>query len=608
MFGFGGARGFQLGVVLEAKNLLKGEMRRVKADTDEAKAKLAGLQGQLQRLERYGRMMKIGAGVTAFGVAASAATVKLVDANNRIAESTGKLGTIMAPTYAEWVGMQDEVREKLEDLTVEYVGSYDQMREAAYELKSAGLTEEQMWAGAPHAIEAALATEGEYRETAKTMGMITNNFRKDLAALDTEAERFGHIGDIMGIATREFAITGPSIAQGFAYATGPAKEWGMSLEETTATLGALNTAGLEGGMAGTALMATHRNLLKAEKDLGIQIKKNADGSYSYVNVLDAIAEKYGENIQENDELKKKLQETFGDEGKKAIVYLLDQRDRIREVTKAMREEKGVAREMMRAVNETDAAKVERLGDSWKVFTSSLMKDSDVVDWAVDSLTDLVGALDDMPDWAKELVAGGMAVGGVAGSIGGPLMTGYGALMQYRMAKGIKGLAGAGGLGATRVFETNPAALEAGGIGGKAGAAGAAGAVGKKGIGVRILEIAPWVTLGIYAMTAKPGEGILMSKEEKGALAKGKEAREKYTTKEGKTDWERIIAESPSGGKVPKRYSWFKDPSALGTPKEVSKTENVTVNINTVNTKAADGATLANELKAQARRTGKKKSP
>jgi hypothetical protein len=42
--------------------------------------------------------------------------------------------------------------------------------------------------------------------------------------------------------------------------------------------------------------------------------------------------------------------------------------------------------------------------------------------------------------------------------------------------------------------------------------------------------------------------------------------------------------------------------------EVSKTENFNININTINTQATDGAELAGELKKQARRTGKKKSP
>lgn len=43
-------------------------------------------------------------------------------------------------------------------------------------------------------------------------------------------------------------------------------------------------------------------------------------------------------------------------------------------------------------------------------------------------------------------------------------------------------------------------------------------------------------------------------------------------------------------------------------KEASKTENVTINIDTVNTQAKDGEALASELKRQARRSGQRKAP
>ncbi len=474
---------------------------------------------------------------------------------------------------------------------------------------SSGIAYDVVADGMDHVIEGNIAMRGELSKTSALFGTVMNNFSDQFDRFPSDAEKMEHLADVFAYSTKKYQMTGPLISEAFSYAVSPMKEWGMAVEEGLAIIGLLHNAGIRGSMAGTAMLATHRQLFKAEKELGVEFKRNADGSYEFSNVLEALHEKYGDNIADNDELKRKLQEAFGDEGKKAIIALWGMEDALRGDSKAMKETVGVARDMAQAFEEASGAKLERLSDQWRVFTASLTKESDVVDWAVESLTDLVGALDDMPDWAKELAATGMAVGGVAGSVAGPVMMGAGTLMQYRMAKGIKGLAGAGGLGgAMPVYETNPAAMEAGGIGGKAGAAGAAGAAGKKGVGVNILGIAPWVTLGVYAMTAKPGEGILMGEEEKAALAAGKEARERHTTAEGKVDWEAIIAESPGGGKIPKRFSWFEDPNVLGPPKEVSKTENFNININTINTQATDGAELAGELKKQARRTGKRKSP
>ncbi|MGD8719597.1 MAG: phage tail tape measure protein [Candidatus Zixiibacteriota bacterium] len=608
MFGFGGTRGFQLGVVLEAKNLLKGEMRRVKGDTDEAKRKLAGLQGQLRQLERYGRMMKIGAGITAIGAGASVAAVKLIDANKQIEESLAGVGTVATGTYAEWLAMEDKARERVEELAVAHRGSFEDISEGMYQMLSSGIAYDTVADGMDHVIEGNIAMRGELSETSKLFGTVINNFGDQLDQFETDGEKMEHVADIFAYATKKYMMTGPAIAESMSYAAPTMKEWNMEVEEGVAVLGALHNAGIEGGRAGTAFAATMRQMLEVEDKLGITIKRNADGTYDFAGTMEELRKKYGENIAGNTELQKKLQETFGDEGKRAIVALWTMGDAIDANTEAMKKNKGMAHDMAQAYERTSGAKLEKLAKSWNFFTASLMDDSASVDWAVKSLTELVAALDGMPDWAKDLVAGGMAVGGVAGSVAGPLMTGYGALMQYKMAKGI------GAAGATRVFETNPAAMEGGGVAtGAAGTAAKSGFLGKAGL----FGLATGLMAGKVAV-----DDFILKKAQKGLFGKEYVAGFGERTKMfGKAAWETGKAWNPLAGSwgvsEESRKAW-RDVYLTETfrteqvreekAKEVSKTENLTININNVNTQAKDGAALASELKKQARRTGKRKSP
>jgi len=502
MFGFGGTRGFQLGVVLEAKNLLKAEMGRVKADTDVAKAKLAGLQGQLRQLERYSRGMKIGAGITAAGAGLSILSVKLVDANKQIEEAVGTVGLAAASTNAEWVRMEPRVRKTLERLTIEHRGTAEDVSNAWYRMASIGIDVDTFEESADTILWANTAMRGNAEDTAKAVGMAYSNFGKNLPG-KTEGDKIKYVADMFARITQISPETGPALALGMRYAIAPMKTWAMSLEEGVATLGLLSKQGLEAEMAGTALMATHRQLLEAEDKLNLQFKKNADGTYAFANVIEALHKKYGDNIADNKKAKAAIADAFGDEGSRAIMALWGMEDALRATTKEMKNSKGSAEDMAKALEGTSGAKLERLSDSWTIFKGSLMKDNKVVDHAVDQLTKLMDALNELPDWARTLVGTGMAVGGVAGSVAGPAMTGYSMLMQYRLAKGIKGLAGTGGLGAAPVYETNPAAMGGGGVAGAAAKKG--GVLGKVG------RYAGWAGVGGLAAyaTGKATGGLPM---------------------------------------------------------------------------------------------------
>lgn len=608
MFGFGGAGGFKLGVVLEAKNLLKAEMRRVKGDTDEAKRKIAGLQGQLRQLERYGKMMRIGAGITALGAAASVMTVKLIDSNKQIEESIAGVGTVATDTYAEWLALEDQARERIEELAIGHRGSVEDISEGMYEMLSSGMAYDMVADGMDHVIEGNIAMRGELRETSALFGTVMNNFSDQFDRFPSDAEKLEHLADIFAYATKKYQMTGPLISQAFSYMAPTMKEWGMSVEEGVAVLGELHNAGIRGGMAGTAFNATMRQMLNVQDELGIKIKRSADGTYDFAGTMEQLREEYGDNIVGNIELQKQLQKTFGDEGKKVIVALWTQDKAIRSNTDAMKKNKGAAHDMAKAYEEISGARLEELSDSWRVFTASLMKDSGAVDWAVESLTDLVQTLEAMPDWAKELAAVGMAAGGVAGSVAGPAMMAFGGVMQWKLAKGIKGL---GAAGATRVFETNPAAMESGGGGGLV-----------KGVGKKAGWLAP--VAGVAGPIAAAAASALVGGFAGYKIAQPLTERiagRKLTTR-GFEETPEKKAEGPIGDILRTHFKLqglMLEPLGVGKLARkipVSGTEKAgDVNISggiTVNTQAKDADSIAAEIaaaiKRQVKRTGARQSP
>ena len=87
------------------------------------------------------------------------------------------------------------------------------------------------------------------------------------------------------------------LGEGMKYATSAALLYQDSLESALVAVGALNTAGLAGGQAGTAYAAALRTMTRASRMLGFEIARSADGGLDLVGTLQNIRDLYGDSSQ-----------------------------------------------------------------------------------------------------------------------------------------------------------------------------------------------------------------------------------------------------------------------------------------------------------------------
>jgi len=105
-------------------------------------------------------------------------------------------------------------------------------------------------------VKTSIATGLEMNVVAETMAAALNQFGLD-------ASESGRIGDLFASVTANSAANVVDIGEGLKYVGASAKAANQNIEDTVAVLGMLRSAGMEGGMSGTGMMAALRSLQMA---------------------------------------------------------------------------------------------------------------------------------------------------------------------------------------------------------------------------------------------------------------------------------------------------------------------------------------------------------
>jgi len=208
----------------------------------------------------------------------------------------------------------------------ESLATENEILQIEYQFNSAGLDADIARQGTEIAAKVAKVTRGESGQVANVVGTVFNNLGDSLEG-ETE-EKLATIGNILTKAQFKFQISDfAQLGEGMAEAASGAAAYRVSLDQTAAAIGRLNTAGLSGSRAGTAFNAVLRKLGSAGEELGFSIQRGADGQLDFVATLrelDATLDGL-----DTDERAAILQERFGEEGMKGIIPLLGKIDELR---------------------------------------------------------------------------------------------------------------------------------------------------------------------------------------------------------------------------------------------------------------------------------------
>ena len=425
---------FTVGIVLAAKDMYSGVMAKAQRNLGILrKTSTKSADAFEKSMKRYQAITAVGATVSVVSGQISGKIQEMTTDVIDFSAAMGKLGTVVLGNLGKFKSHQaamEEWRKTALNLSTRSLFSATELiNDASYELLSSGLTADEAMAMLESVSTAAIATVANLNSTSAIFGSIMNTFGKrwDMSAM----EKGTRIMDVLAGGVKKFQWTGSVLAEGLSYATASASTMNVRLEDTIAILGMLNSQGIKGSKAGTALDATFRELIKNAKKFGISIE-DANGD---LLPMPEILEKINNKLKGMGAVKKaaEIQKYFGEEGGKAIKMLIKNSKELEENIKYL-QKSGIAAEMAAERMGTLSAEVKIQEHRWQNLRIELgTKAVPIMLSLKKGVLELVDVLGEIPH-AKAFAGTTLGIIGMAAEIGktiGPALTMVGVLGMWR---------------------------------------------------------------------------------------------------------------------------------------------------------------------------------
>jgi TP901 family phage tail tape measure protein len=211
--------------------------------------------------------------------------------------------------------------------------------------------------------------------SAQLLATVMNSLGQTTSlAFDTVQKSGERAASALATSIQLFAVTGPQLAAGLKFAIGSASLLGVEIEDLVTTLGTLNTAGLKGSVAGTALNQAFIQMDKAVVKLGLDMTKFVNEAGEFSNVADLLAEvqrtvgKTGPFERFN-----KIIKGFGIRGARAISALLPFAPLLKATQQRMKENGGQAERLSNIYENSLGTAFKRTENAVKVAQQALGK-------------------------------------------------------------------------------------------------------------------------------------------------------------------------------------------------------------------------------------------
>ncbi|MBU2109703.1 phage tail tape measure protein, partial [Patescibacteria group bacterium] len=180
-----------------------------------------------------------------------------------------------------------------------HAADWKDLGEVLYQLGSAGLSAEESMAGLNTTMSLIVGTEGDARETTKSVAGVYNNFKDTLNKVGGAEEKLTYITDLMAAAWKKHQIEINELTDGYAQASAMAKVAGISIEDLTALLAVANDHMIKGGRAGRALTNVWSRMAKTPRAFGEAFGIDIDPykPIKFMDIMGKIAGKLGNTEQ-----------------------------------------------------------------------------------------------------------------------------------------------------------------------------------------------------------------------------------------------------------------------------------------------------------------------
>ncbi len=311
--------------------------------------------------------------------------------------------------------------------------SADEYSKTTYGMISAGLNVNAAVVATGQSLLLAKGTMGDAADAANLLGVMYNNLGDKSADSAQELQR---LSDIVAKTQGTFQIANlGQLSEGLKYAIPVAKQFRIETAQLSAVVGQLNTAGLQGSMAGTAFSAMLNKMSEASQKLGFKIAYDPAGGIDVINTLRNIESTMGPLDSLTQNASDALNSAFGTEGVRAISLLGSSLEDLENNYRSVLNSQGETVKMAEAMSDTYGDSLTRLGNVAGVWQTKMGQGANGVKRAfVDMATGALAALSPLLEtplggfFAK--AAGGLAVFTNAGV--GALSTGLQLSSQFAL--------------------------------------------------------------------------------------------------------------------------------------------------------------------------------
>nr|WP_306552668.1 phage tail tape measure protein [Mixta calida] len=306
--------------------------------------------------------------------------------------------------------------------------------------KSGGNTDD-IKAATPVTLDMALANNRTMEESAQLL-MSTKN------AFGLANSQVAHLGDVISATLNKTAADFDGLSDALTYIAPVAKNAGVSVEQTTAMIGALAQEGTTGSMAGTGVRAMLLRVqaptgeaAKAIKELGVKTADSKGNMRPFFTILKEMQKSFEKNKLGTAQQAEYLKTIFGEEAASSAVTLMKtaSKGQLDELTKTFQKSDGSTsalvkvqqdnlggdfKEFQSASEAIGTDLFDQLDDSLRTLTQDATKFLLTVDKWIQANPELAGGI------AKAATAGLLFVGalGAIGLIAWPVIAGVNAII------------------------------------------------------------------------------------------------------------------------------------------------------------------------------------
>ncbi len=264
-----------VGNVVDRQKKLQTELRRTEARIEAQRRRLDRRDhaGGVLRSMRA-RMLGVAGGGYAFA--------RMVGGAMEREEQRDYLRTVL--TGPDRDAMVGRAMDRARKFSRTSLASDEEIINIQYALHSAGFDERAVDAAEERVHRLAKVTRGEAGQVGEVFATTFNNMGRGMAG--TVEQKMDRIGNVLAKTQFMFQIRDfGQLGEGFKEAAGEAVAAKLSIEDTAAAIGQLNTAGLQGSRAGTALSQMLRNMHKAADEFGFEIEYDDQGRLQLLETL-----------------------------------------------------------------------------------------------------------------------------------------------------------------------------------------------------------------------------------------------------------------------------------------------------------------------------------